>query len=846
MRSVFFAAAVLFTLAVAQADEYVPRYIRKATARESLDASLQASRLSAGAVAAPGEKALDRARCTEALLGAVWRDFPGPDVMPLFVELDWARQDGLYGPEGLKPEVIARVLVETGASGRELTQRFNELQRTPTPKDDSRWLELYRKACAIRRESRLRPVLSRMGRIVFTKHYDLGGSHYAYTEGLSDAANERHFHPGTSLCMLVTDGAYGQARSLIDDRRGVIRDPDVSYDGQRILFSWKKSDRGDDYHLYEMTVADEKVRQITSGLGFADYEGQYLPDGDLIFTSTRCVQAVDCWWTEVSNLYTCAPDGRYLRRLAFDQVHDNFPTVLRDGRIVYTRWEYSDRGQIFVQGLFQMYQDGTNQTEFYGNNSWFPTSILHARGLPDSDRVVGILSGHHTVQKGWLAIIDPAKGRQEDSGVQLIAPVRRTKAERIDAYGQSGDQFQYPYPLSDREFLVAFRPARSTLPFGIYFVDVDGRRELLAADPSISCNQPIPLRARPTPPMRPSLVDYRKKTGTVYMQDIYAGPGLAGVARGTIKSLRVVALEYRAAAINSNTNSGPAGAALISTPVSIQGTWDVKIVLGTAKVYDDGSASFIVPSNTPIYFQALDSKDHAVQSMRSWAQLQPGESISCVGCHENKNSAPGRRKTTLAMRAGPQKLDEWYGPPRGFSFRKEIQPILDRKCTGCHFIPDRSRLVDPRGPIHEEASEVPPDPEDGARQAPNGRIVPAFSLKGGAAFWSPAYRSLANRRVTSWIDPQSEPGMLPPYHAGATGSKLIKLLTNGHYDVKLSKEDMDKFACWIDLLVPYLGDYTELMNDHDLATYNRLMNKRNRWLAQEQQNIQEFIRDRGQ
>ena len=179
---------------------------------------------------------------------------------------------------------------------------------------------------------------------MFTKHYNMGGSHYAYTEGQSDAQAERHFVPGTALCLLEMDGTTPRIRTLLEDDGGVIRDPDVSYDGRRVLFAWKKSDREDDYHLYELELATGQIRQLTSGLGFADYEGAYLPDGDILFNSTRCVQTVDCFTTEVSNLYTCDKDGRLMRRLGFDQVHSNFPTVTEDGRILYTRWEYNDRG----------------------------------------------------------------------------------------------------------------------------------------------------------------------------------------------------------------------------------------------------------------------------------------------------------------------------------------------------------------------------------------------------------------------------------------------------------------------------------------------------------------------
>ncbi len=808
-------------------------YVRKPTAGESYAASIRAL---------DGPPSLDRA---EAIIRGISRDFAADQVSQLLVELDWARQDGLYGPQGLRVEAIQKVIDRLAPQARDLDRRLAELKYGRVGPADERWMQVYLQACALRRETRLQPWREQLRRVVFTKHHDLGGSHYAYTEALSDAANERHFHPGSSLCVMERDGTRTTSRTLLDDRSGVIRDPDVSWDGKRILFSWKKSDREDDYHLYEMNAASGDVRKITDGLGFADYEGQYLPNGDLVFSSTRCVQSVDCWWTEVSNLYTCAPDGRYLRRLGFDQVHTNYPTVMSDGRVIYTRWEYSDRGQIFVQGLFQMHADGTGQTEFYGNNSWFPTSILHARGLPGSDRVVGILSGHHTLQKGWLAIVDPGKGRQENSGVQLIAPVRATPAERIDAYGQDGDQFQYPYPLDERNFIVTFKPAGSGMPFAIYWMNMDGHRELLAGDVDVSCSQPVPLCARPVPPMKPSSVDYRSKTGLVYMQDVYHGPGLAGVPRGTIKNLRVVALEYRAAAINSNTNLGPAGDALVSTPVSIDGTWDVKVVLGNAKVHEDGSASFIVPARMPIYLQALDEDNQAVQTMRSWMTLQPGETASCVGCHENKNAAPPAGKLTAAMEAGPQNLADIEPMPRGFSFRREIQPILDARCVSCHFVSDPSRMVDPRGRVPEYATF--PAPADVAGAVPADvptDIKPAFSLKRGPGFWSPAYRALANRRVTDWINPQSEPHLLPARHSGSSRSKLIMLLREGHYDVKLTAKELDAFRCWIDLLVPYLGSYTEGMNEQDAAAYERLMAKRRRWEAQEQRNIEQYIRER--
>ncbi|MFH1266051.1 MAG: hypothetical protein ABIK89_10010, partial [Planctomycetota bacterium] len=572
------------------------------------------------------EAKVDRSALYEDLYRRFWKDFP---------ETDWFMQDNPLGQPGaedfdphrdfgwyFQPErasgpeqqMIRRVLDELGSAGADFRARLDRLVKGGASVDEPAWLELYCEACRLRRHERLKPLATKAPRIVFTKHYTLGGSHYAYTEGQSDAQAERHFTGRSALCLLEWDGDEVRIETLLEDPDGVIRDPDVSHDGRRILFAWKKSDREDDYHLYEMDVAGRQVRQLTHGLGVADYEPAYLPDGDVIFNSSRCVQTVDCWWTEVSNLYRCDADGRFLRRITFDQVHDNYPTVTEDGRILYTRWEYNDRGQIYPQPLLQMSPDGTSQTEFYGVNSWFPTTILHARGIPGTQKVLAIATGHHSRQTGKLIVIDPAKGRQENTGVQLVAPVRPTPAVKIDALGQNGNLFQYPYPLSETHYLVAYHPVGwrwavgSLGPrFGIYLMTIDGRRELLASDPELPSSQPVPLAPRRVRPPRPSLVDYRKSEGTCYVQDVYAGPGLEGVPRGAIKTLRVVSIEYRAAGVGSNRNGGPGGGALVSTPVAVgNGAWDPKVILGDATVHNDGSALFRVPARTPLYFQALD------------------------------------------------------------------------------------------------------------------------------------------------------------------------------------------------------------------------------------------------
>ncbi len=737
----------------------------------------------------------------------------------------------------VEKRMIEYVANELGGQGGPVRTELERLVRAELPGRDPAWKALYCRACDARRVMRLTPLAALGPRFVFDQHRQHGGS-WKYTEGLSDARNHRFFAPGASLELLELDGAYGRVLTLVDDPLGCIRNPDVSYDGKRILFAWKRADRDDDFHLYEMDVATRTLRQLTHGLGFADYEGVYLPDGNILFSSTRCVQSVDCNWVEVSNLFLMWANGQYMRRIGFDQVHTIFPTVTDDGRILYTRWDYNDRAQMYTQPLFEMNIDGTGQREFYGGSSWFPTNIIHARQIPGTRKVAAIITGHHTPAHGKLGIIDTRRGRQEGRGVDLLAPERAADPVRVDRYGMEGSQWQYVWPLSEDHFLVTLalpEPDGSLGRFNIYLTDRHGRRELLVRGrqrgEGIGCRQIIPLSPRPVPHMRPSLVDYRKTTGLVYMQDVYVGLGLPHVARGTIDRLRVVGLEYRAAGVGHAQQEGRGGRADVSTPISVgNGSWDVKVVYGSAKVHEDGSAFFEVPARKPLYFQAIDRDGIAVQTMRSWTTLMPGETQSCVGCHEHKNSTlRADRARPLAARMAPQILTPFYGPARGFSYTVEVQPILDRLCVSCH----------------DGREDVPMNLRGDLVHLPEMKRMVARSYL--ELTHTKNERGDCNHAMVNWIDSMSEPEMLPPLHRGAGASELISRLQNGHEGVVVKAEDLEKIACWLDLLVPYCGDYLEhnTWSKKELEFYDRYAQKRKGQEARERRGIQALI-ERGE
>ncbi|MDR1140563.1 MAG: hypothetical protein LBL62_02650 [Planctomycetaceae bacterium] len=758
-------------------------------------------------------------------------------------------------------DMLEKVLTELDHNAQPFRDELKKLQNENTPGNNPVWKELYWKACAERRRKRLQIVREKYPVIVYAKHQVLGGSHYAYTEAPSDAQvpEQRDMLGGKILSFQIQpDGSVAENLLVEAPQGGTLRDPAISFDGRKIVFSMRNNYKTDDYHLYDYDVETKKIRQLTFGVGFADVEPCYLPDGNILFCSTRCMQIVDCWWTDATNLYLCDSDGRFLRRISFDQVHTNYPQVLNDGRIIYTRWDYNDRGQIYPQPLFVMNYDGTGQTEFYGNNSWFPTTILHARGIPDSNKVVAVASGHHTHQRGKLIVIDRTEGTQENQGVQLVAPPRETKADKIDVYGQGGDQFQYPLAIDENHFIVAYTPDgfpkhnHYDIPFGLYYMDIDNaKRELLAYDPAVSCGQPVPLQARQLPMLRATPVDYETKTGSYYVQDVYFGPGLEGVERGTIKELRIVALEFRPAGILQNGSAGPAGSALSSTPISINnGSWDVKRVLGTVPVAADGSAYFEVPARTPVFFQLLNAHGEAVQSMRSWSTLQPGEMFSCVGCHEEKGTtrnnpqSRGGAMRTLALRKSPQKPVPLNGvaAENGFSFERIIQPILDKHCVQCH-----------TGIENETTTKISGNNKTPFSLLGNQFNEPKFNMAGRR--FSESYINLTRKgqpnEIVYWLNVQSVPTMLPPYFAGSPKSKILRMFGEHakaeteayHKNVSLNDLERRQLALWIDLLVPFCGSYTEAnnWNEAQKAEFDYYLSKRDRMAEIEQENITKFV-----
>ncbi len=600
------------------------------------------------------------------------------------------------------------------------------------------------------------------------------------------------------IALLSPVGTGGKLKTLYkSDGNKFVGDVDLHFDGDRMLFSSIGSHGR--WHVFEISADGSGLRQVTP-TDDADvnyYDACYLPDDRILFTSTASMIAVPCvnGSSLVANLYRSDADGRNIRQICFDQEHDWCPTVLNNGRVLYTRWEYTDTPHSHTRLMFHMNPDGTGQMEYYGSNSYWPNSIFYARPIPGHpSKVIAVISGHHGVRRmGELVLFDPALGRNEANGAVQRIPGYGKKVEPLiedNLVDGSWPKFLHPYPLSDKYFLVAAQPTADSL-WGIYLVDVFDNMVLLREEPGYGLLEPVPFRRTVRPPVIPDRVKLGQKDATVYLVDVYAGEGLKGIPRGTVKSLRLFTYTY----LYPNMG-GPQGV------VGMNGPWDIKRIIGTVPVREDGSAAFKVPANTPISVQPLDAEGKALQLMRSWFTAMPGEVVSCAGCHERQNTSWSVKRTVVATERASE-VTPWHGPTRGFNFAREVQPVLDKYCVGCHDGGAGS------------AGAAKPDLR-GTK-----RITDYASIyhNGGrdAGLFTVAYAEL--HRFVRRPGLESDYHLLVPmeYHADTT--ELVQMLAKGHHNVRLDGEAWDRLITWIDLNAPYHGTWTEIAGEARVKPY---------------------------
>ncbi len=652
------------------------------------------------------------------------------------------------------------------------------------------------------------PVLQKSPIVFVVRQQYRPDHHNTGTMFLTDEVNAGSFRGGGAIKTLdLAEG--GKVETVFESPKGVARDLEVSYEGDRLLFSMRRG-RNENYHVFEINADGQKLRQLTHEPSVADIDPVYLPDGRIIFSSTRDPKYCGCNQHIQSNLFLMNADGSNIRQVGRNNLFEARASILPDGRVIYDRWEYVDRHYGPSFGLWTMMPDGRNHALYYGNNAWSPGAIFDARALPGTDKMVAVFGSCHDRPRGAMVVLDRRKGLDGETPLVRTWPESlkkymvnkkttyqgRQKAHPheplIDQFKKISNKYEDPWPL-DEKFILCARMTGQGEQTGIFLVDFFGNEVLLHTE-TPGCFDPMPLTSRVKPPVLTDGVDLTKKTGTFYVADVYRGSGMENVPRGSIKTIRVVEAppkrHWTHPLWRSDTLQRPA--------VNFNCT-NNKRILGDAPVEEDGSAYFEVPAERFVFFQALDENGMMVQSMRSGTTLQPGERAGCVGCHEPRLESVetiSSHRMPIAMTRAPSKLKPWHGPERNFNYLTEIQPVFDRHCVGCH--------------------DYGKEGEKGINLCGDLGIVFNVSYlelrQKSPLRWYPDKPDMTKALIKAVDD--GPPEVLPPYAWGAHRSRLIDMLRAGHNDVKLSEEELDRLITWIDLNASYYGTYESNYPNH--------------------------------
>ncbi len=629
--------------------------------------------------------------------------------------LDWPRILDQSLERGARlADALQRLGVDTQGPAAGLQAVAGEVAAWNDETPESQWKASYFRVRQIIRELAFTNPLLDFHQILFVKRAPTMFPH------LSDQYYGWWARPGGGIYVLDDfRGGQGTVRCLTDSwAAGNFLRPDLSYDAAKVLVAYSRYDasianetnKRDKanvpesvfYHLFEMDIRTGESRQLTRGK-YDDFDGRYLPTGDVLFLSTRkgqflqCTQAnsqqtlaadlpdsyVRCGGDDyrpvpVFTMHAVSPDGLRIWPVSAFETFEYTPSISSDGRVFYCRWDYIDRFNGHFFSLWSSNPDGTNAQLVYGNYTVRPQATLEPRSIPGSSKIIFTGAAHHSITGGTLVLLDQAAGNEGEEPIRRLTP----EVPFPETESNVGSFYANPWPLSEDFYLVSwsdhalpphgrYEDDRNPISAqGIYLCDAFGNLELLHRDARISSMTPLPIKARPAPPVYSSPVDWSgPQVGSLLLQDVYQG--LSGIERGDVKRLRIIGVVPK---VQPNMNSPSLG-------VSHEETG--KFVLGSVPVEEDGSAYFQIPSGLSVFFQALDADDMALQTMRSLVYVQPGQTLSCVGCHEPRQSTP-TMQNLLAMRRGPSRIQ--LGPAGTWPLRFDtlVQPVLDQKCVECH------------------------------------------------------------------------------------------------------------------------------------------------------------------
>ena len=675
-------------------------------------------------------------------------------------------------------EGISQDFLEADRS--EAARRLAELDRLlAQPDGKPKWERFYREYLAayqLKSRAALKNPLLNFPGLLMAKRLTYNTSHI-YTTYYDGSDRYKQGSGIFTLSPVRPDGHVTNLTAALSSE-AIYRDGDLSFDARKVLFSYKPN-RPTPCRIYEVGIDGQGLRQITDSL-YDDVDPRYLPNGQILFVSTRCRRVTLCHNAfTVSVLHTMNADGTGIRCISPNPVHDFKPSVMPDGQITFTRWEYVDKHLGNQQSLWIGNPDGTQMRHVAGNH-FGPVTYWEPFRVPGSRRIVCILAPHMPLACGPVALVDPVDSSAspaiyENLTPELPPPVHFGWLRRDVGY------YTYAYPLSEKYFIVSYCHGpddRDPTGYGIYLLDRWNNRDLIYRDPDLSAFEPRPVCPRPAPPIvataggREEVAVGHEATGTFYVADVYQG--LPGIERGSIKHLRVI--EEIPKPVSANCS----GFAIQYPVISNRGHLALKRLWGTVPVEADGSAHFTAPAGKALYFAALDENDMEIQRMRSFTSVAAGQRVGCVGCHEPRHTTSTGHKADAVFRS-PSAIAPPEGGVRAPDFFYDVQPVLDRHCAKCHACPE------PKGGVDLSAD-----------------YTNLFNV---------AYETLTGKGLVRYVCDYTVDSLptRPPKYYGSHASRVVQVLLTTHKKegrVNMPPEDFRRLVTWIDCNCPYYGTYT--------------------------------------
>ncbi len=652
-----------------------------------------------------------------------------------------------------------------------------------------------------------------------------------------------------------------ELKCIFDAGEGMITTADLSYDGREIVFAMRRgghiasnpvahiedisryAEEKSNYHVFRIRIDGTGLEQLTHGT-YNNLDPCWLPDGGIAFISDRKPAYAYCYVVTSPVLYRMDRNGSNQRRLSANYLMDFTPSVLGDGRIIYTRWEYVDRPACPIQSLWAINPDGTGLAGFYGNRVISPGTFMDAQPIPNTSSVIATATNHNGPCRGGIVAIDPSKGANSREAVRNLTPEIDIYAHRIGGgpYGNGmldrgiHGAYEKPLAIDEQRFLVSKGGVIQIRDFDANAASLLGPRD------GMGFYSPQPIRKQPLPPVLfgnvmdrmaqlPADGSVSGSWATVFVQDVHKGLE-PHVKRGEIREIAVVQ-EIEKSTHTPQNNHQPDGPGMRNIAVfgfqfplvSCGATYAPKKVWGMADVNADGSAAFRVPSEVPIYFLALDAEGRAVQRMRTFTHLMPGEIQGCVGCHADRNSVAPRGGNHLAMRGAPQELRPPAWGVKGFSYPEVVQGVFDRHCIACHNEREQAGKVDLTGDLTDFFNVSYDVLCRTGTQAENNWI--SHGSPSGAEF--DKVRGMSPFVEWIWTINGAETNVLEiaPRRWGSPASKLAEIIRSGHPDkdgkpqVNVPGEDRRRVYLWMDLNIPYYG--TSSSNHKDQLGSRRMM-----------------------